>query len=373
MVYAALLIIIIGYILNNLSKKYILHNLQYKRKLSKSMVEIDEEFEISSIIENRKILPITFMQITERFPNSIYYKFDANLLESANHIFHKSTYTLLPYQRIKRTYKAGCRKRGLFYFYDVVLTLGDFLGLDTYSQSIDSSLQIIALPKPLILNNVLKPYGDYYGDISVKRWIIDDPNLVVGIREYTPFDPQKFIHWPTSLKSNKLMVKKFDFTSENTALVLLNIECRKPFWLEIDENKIEKCFSIARTVIEQLQSEGIHYAFVDNIQGSDFSLKNNNLISGYGFSKMNQILENLGKASFGIDEEFELILEYIITNQMNFKTTIIITPFVLESYIEYINRISDITNRAVLISIDDANLSKINSKVLIFTERSDLI
>lgn len=350
-----------------------IHNLEYKRRLSKNIVEIDEEFEISSIIENKKILPITFMQITEKFPDSIYYKFDANILESANYLFHKATYTLLPYQRIKRTYKASCKKRGRFYFYDVVLTLGDFLGLDTYSKAIDSSLQIIALPKSIILNNVLKPYGDYYGDISVKRWIIDDPDHIVGIREYTPFDPQKFIHWPTSLKSNKLMVKKFDFTSENTALLLLNIECRKPFWIEIDENKIEKCFSIARTIIEELQSEGIPYAFVDNIQGSDFSLKNNNFVSGYGFSMMNQILENLGKASFGIEQEFELILEHVISNPMNFKTTIIITPFLLESYVEYINKICDITNSIVLISMDDENLSKINNKVLIFTERSEPI
>lgn len=371
MIYAVIVLIFIGIILNYLSKKYSDYNLYYKREISKSLVEIDEEFDITVIIENKKILPVTFINVTEKFPDSMYYKYTANLLKTANYLYHKSSYTLMPYQRIKRTYKAACSKRGKHNFYDVTLTIGDFLGIDTTSKSIDFSQSIIALPKPLNIDEHLKPYGDYYGDISVKRWIIDDPILTIGIREYTPFDPQKFIHWPSSLKSNKLMVKKFDFTCENTSLIILNIECNKPFWINIDEVKIEKCLSFVRTIVEEFQREGIPYAYIDNIQGSDFSNKNGSVAFGYGISLLNQILENLGRASYAADEEFEETLKKILKSSLNYSTTIIITPFIHENYIDYINKFSTLSNKCVLITMDDKNLNKLDNKVLIFTERSE--
>ncbi|MCX7884975.1 MAG: DUF58 domain-containing protein [Caloramator sp.] len=371
MIYAVIVLIFTGIILNYLSKKYSDYNLYYKREISKSVVEIDEEFYITVIIENKKILPVTFIKVTEKFPDSIYYKYTANILKTANYLYHKSSYTLMPYQRIKRTYKAACSKRGKHNFFDVTLTIGDFLGIDTTSKSIDFSQSIIALPKPLNIDEHLKPYGDYYGDISVKRWIIDDPILTIGIREYTPFDPQKFIHWPSSLKSNKLMVKKFDFTCENTSLIILNIECNKPFWINIDEVKIEKCLSFVRTIVEDFQRKGIPYAYIDNIQGSDFSNKNGNITFGYGISLLNQILENLGRASYAADEEFEETLKKILKSSLNYSTTIIITPFIHENYIEYINKFSALSNKCVLITMDYKNLNKLDNKILIFTERSE--
>ncbi|SKA81124.1 Protein of unknown function DUF58 [Caloramator quimbayensis] len=371
MIYAVILLIFIGIILNYLSKKYSYYKLNYKREISKKIVEIDEEFDITVIIENKKMLPVTFINVTEKFPDSIYYKYNANLLKTANYLYHKSSYTLMPYQRIKRTYKAACSKRGKHIFFDVTLTIGDFLGIDTSNISIEFSQYIIAIPKPLNIDEHLKPYGDYYGDISVKRWIIDDPVLTIGIREYTPYDPQKFIHWPSSLKSNKLMVKKFDYTCENTSLIILNIECDKPFWINIDETKIEKCLSFTRTIVGEFQMAGIPYAYIDNIQGSDFSNKNDSISFGYGITLLNQILENLGRASYAVDEEFEVTLKKVLKCSFNYSTTIIITPFIHENYIEYINKLSALSSRCILITMDDKNLSKIDDKVLIFTERSD--
>lgn len=371
MIYAVIVLIFIGIILNYLSKKYSDYNLYYKREISKKLVEIDEEFDITVIIENKKILPVTFINVIEKFPDAIYYKYGANLLKTANYLFHKSNYALMPYQRIKRTYKAACSKRGKHTFFDVTLTIGDFLGIDTSIKNIEFSQYIIAMPKPLNLNEHLKPYGDYYGDISVKRWIIDDPILTIGIREYTPYDPQKFIHWPSSLKSNKLMVKQFDFTCENTSLIILNIECDKPFWINIDDVKIEKCLSFVRTIIEEFQKEGIPYAYIDNIQGSDFSYKNGSISYGYGATLLNQILENLGKASYAVDEEFEETLKKILKSSLNYTTTIIVTPFVHENYIEYINKFKAFSNRCILITMDDKNISRIDDNFLIFIERSE--
>ncbi len=71
----------------------------------------------------------------------------------------------------------------------------------------------------------LAPAGALLGDISVRRWIVDDPPLMtIGIREYTGNEPERYIHWPSSMKHNKLMVKNFDFTTDNSVLIALNMK-----------------------------------------------------------------------------------------------------------------------------------------------------
>ncbi|WP_025640477.1 hypothetical protein [Schnuerera ultunensis] len=36
-------------------------------------------------------------------------------------------------------------------------------------------------------------------------------------------------------------MKNFDFTTEHSVNIVLNIECTKPFWVSIEKDKIETC------------------------------------------------------------------------------------------------------------------------------------
>ncbi|MGC9064750.1 MAG: DUF58 domain-containing protein, partial [bacterium] len=228
MVYVLVFLIILGIGLNSLSKKYALKGVRYSREISKKIVEVNEDFDIVTVIENRKALPVTFFQIIERFPATIQYRFRTDRFKTVEFLYHTITMFLLPYQRIKRTYVAYCDKRGRYIFSDVSLIAGDLLGLNTFTKGLDYWQEIIALPKPVDLREEIIPYGDYNGELSVERWIIDDPTMIIGIREYTGLEPAKTIHWPSSARHNSLMVRKFDFTMENTTMIFLNIECVKP-------------------------------------------------------------------------------------------------------------------------------------------------
>ncbi len=79
--------------------------------------------------------------------------------------------------------------------------------------------------------------------------------MTIGIREYTGNEPERYIHWPSSMKYNELMVRNFDFTTDNSVLIALNIETMKPSWEPIEEDLIENCISIARGVMEELEEE----------------------------------------------------------------------------------------------------------------------
>jgi hypothetical protein len=369
MIYALIFLILVGISLNLISKKYVLYNIIYKREISKNVVEIGEEFEIVTVLENKKILPVTFIQVVEKFPTTLNFKLKAAVQTTVDYLLHTSTMKIMPYQRIKRSYKVFCMHRGRYILRDATLIGGDLLGFNTVNKNVEYSQEIVVLPKAVDLSKEIMPYGDYNGDYSVKRWIIDDPILTIGIREYTGCESYRTIHWPSSLKSGRLMVKKFDFTAENTVMVLLNIECSKPFYVGIKKEKIEKCISIAAAIIEQFEEIGILYGLITNSQYCGTATDSTIEMAGYGVAHYNNTIENLGRIDIGSCMGFEELLLKLINNIGNYTTFVIITPSILEPYIEPINILNEKTMKAMIISLQESNLEYLSDDIQTFIER----
>lgn len=362
MIYFLLAIMIIGVIVNDLVKKYAFDKLSFKRELSKRVVEVGEKFYSTITVENNKAFPVTFLRFTEELPPIMQYSFKANASNTKTCTYHSSTMSLMPYQRIKRKYEVFCSKRGRYTFKDVSLNAGDFIGLDTVSKDIEYSQDIIVLPERADLENEIIPYGSNFGELSVKRWIIEDPILTVGIREYTGNEPQKNIHWPSTLKYGKMMVRNFDYTADNTAMVLLNEESFRPFWIGIDSEKIEKCISIARSIFEEFEDKGIPYGFSTNglLNCSNGSSV---IYPGCGTAHLNSLLETLGTLDLGVSTEFENILDKMASSGKTVTTCVVITPKILDEYIIPLNNLSDAIDRVVVISVDEKNLYELDNKI----------
>lgn len=366
MVYATFLLIVIGFFFNSISRKYSLHELYYKRQFSKHAVEIGEEFEIAVTIENCKILPIAYLQIIETLPKTFCYKFPGNILYDLRNITHKSTMFMLPKQKIKRKFKVSIDSRGKHTISYVNLIAGDFFGISTVRKKLESTQEIVVYPKAINLDMELTPYGSFYGDISVQRWIINDPVLNIGIREYTGSDPQKSIHWPSSLKSGTLMVKKYDFTTDNRVMIILNIECGKPSWSNINKDKIEKCISITRTVMEQLEELGTQYGFSSSVKTNEFYEGKDYVPYGCGTYHFYGILELLGRINYYMDAAFEDVLTNFMKNEGGYTTVVMITPSVLDDYIDSINNLSNNVNKTVLIAMGDSNMANLNENIITY-------
>lgn len=365
MIFALFILILLGIILNELSKKYSLYKLTYSRNISKRAVEINEEFEMTTIVENNKILPVSFLQIAEKLPSQLSFSFKTEKATST-YFIHNTTMFLMPKQRVKRTYRASFNKRGVYFLSNVALTAGDFLGTETVSIQKEYGEEIIVYPKTANLDTEIKPHGSYYGDISVQRWIINDPVLTIGIREYTSLDPQKNIHWPSSLKTGRLMVKNYDFTTDNRVIIVLNIECSKPFWSTIEAAKIERCISITRGIIEKLEELGVPYGFSSNIQAIELNSNKSTIPYSTGAAHFYNILELLGRASYGISKGYEELLFDLTKIQEKSITYILITPNVLEEYFDAINRIGIEASRTILISMTEENLDFLNEKIITY-------
>lgn len=341
------------YIINKITLNYGFVDLDYYIEVNKKTCEIGEEVEVTSIVENRKLLTISFLKIKERFP------------EGFNFVENIYTTFILPYQRVKRTYKLIPVRRGHFYIKEAILELGDFTGFKSTSKHVEIGEEIVVLPKKIGLEENLVPLGAFSGDTSVKRWIIDDPLMTIGVREYTGKEPQRFIHWPSSVKYNKLMVKNFDFTTDNTVIIALNVETTKPTWKPVEEEMIEKVISIVRAIMEEFERLKIPYGLATNGHiNIPTNPKNHFYHPGLGQNHLNNLLETLGKITYKLPGFFENTLKEIEKKKGHFTTIVIITPRILDTYIGPINNLSKAVNRLVLISLEDEHLSSLNNNII---------
>lgn len=352
MVWFLLGVIIFTYIINKLTLAYGFLNLGYKMELDKTVAEIGEPIEISSIVENKKPLNVSYLKITENFSKGF------SVRKNQYKIF------IMPYQRVVRKYKVFVQQRGLYSINNVDFEVGDFAGFKTKKKTLLMKKEVVILPKKLDLEDAIVPLGSLSGDISVRRWIIDDPLMTIGIREYTGNEPERFIHWPSSIKYGNLMVKNFDYTSDNSVMVVLNIETMKPSFKPAEWDIVEKAISLTRGVLEEFQEAKIPYGFANN--SNDYTSehrKSHYYYPGLGQNHLNGFLEILGRIDDKIPLSFEAMLKDLSRKQGNYSTIVIITPRLLDNYIQSINLLSKTVNNTVVISLEDTLLDQLDRNI----------
>lgn len=361
MLAALITIIVLAAILEVVTLIAVPKLLTHSVSLSSSIVEQGEQFDIIAVITNRGILPVNYIRITETIPRQI--SIDVESVKSGisggvslrqtefSNKLTSSAY-LMPYQRLTRRIPITAVERGCFLFGSTHLLGGDFLGLSAKDLWQSASMEVVALPRPYECEAISKLLGGYLGDVSVRRFILEDPVLTLGFRDYTGNEPQKQIAWAQTARTGAIMVKKYDYTLEATASVLVNIEhtvyenegnCRKY------DDAVEKCFSAARSVCEYLDSHGIKYCFRSNISSPGARHSLDSIPDGLGNSHLFSILEGLGRAVYVKAEPFVNILARSAHSAESGRSFIIITPEALDEYTPFIRMLENISGVPVLV------------------------
>jgi uncharacterized protein (DUF58 family) len=186
---------------------------------------------------------------------------------------------LLPRRKFSGKVHISLKKRGLQDLGRFHIETGDFLGLHPVMSSGDIGTKVICTSDKSGPGE-LEVLGGELGDVSVRRFILDDPTMLLGYREYTGREPMKQISWKQSAKAGKLMVRQNDYTTDRVAVVIVNMDSsQRPI--------MEHCLKLTRAVCERLEEEKIPYELMSN--GDLFSLP-----EGIGRGHLFFILRRLG-------------------------------------------------------------------------------
>jgi uncharacterized protein (DUF58 family) len=219
--------------------------------------------------------------------------------------------SLMPHTTAAFKVRLSYSKRGVHTLGRYTLESGDFLGIQNqmFTGKMDPEIVVTAGRAEGIAESL--PVSGFLGEYSVRRFIHDDPTLIIGTREYSGREPMRVISWTQTAKRGKLMVRQNDYTAEPSAVILIAMGGSRK-----DQ---EAVLALTRTVCEQLHEGNIPFALFSN--GDIFRTD-----MGLGQSHLNLILERIGRASPTEYIPFRELTERCLQDRGSANDWILIVP-----------------------------------------------
>jgi len=321
MIFMLLALIAFTLILQRQSLENSLQGVRYERHLSHILVAPNESMEMITTIRTQPNWFLSFLRVVEYLPRETQLDKAVNSKMQRANILLSYTVYLLPRSKLVRQISFSLPQRGRYTFSGAELGGGDFLGLNERRERIDTFCEVVVYPREIASDDFEETFGGFLGDFSVRRFLIEDPVLTVGFREYTGREPLKAISWHQSARQSRMMVKNYDYTTEPSLTVLLNVEC----YSEDKDPLLEDCFSITHTVCRILEERGVKYDFYTNATTAGAFDAWNYVGEGLGERHFLTILEGLGRASYQQTEPFAMTLSRVEKGQGH-RGLVVITP-----------------------------------------------
>ncbi len=117
-----------------------------------------------------------------------------------------------------------CQQRGEFRLGPVVLSSGDPLGLFKIQRPLLSESSIIVYPAMLELSGIALSSGQLSGGEVMRQHTHHVTTNVTGIRGYLPGDSLRRIHWLSTARLGRMIVKEFELDSRTNIWLFLDME-----------------------------------------------------------------------------------------------------------------------------------------------------
>ena len=166
--------------------------------------------------------------------------------------------------------------------------------------------------------------GGFLGDLSVNRFLFEDPMLTIGFSEYSGREPMRDISWTQSARMGRMMDKNYDHTVDLSVTVLLNIQSVKNQFE--NEELVEQCISLTRSVCETLEEKQIKYSFITNSVMAGSMSFFSSIEEGLGNRHFYSVMESLGRATMLSCENFSSTILRACRSGEQGRYHIIVTP-----------------------------------------------
>jgi hypothetical protein len=324
MTIAILFVVAIGFLL--LERKwasYAICSIQIRTDCDHPLAEPDQPVTWSATVDNLSRLPIPFVRLIQNFPNEAEFLGEKAWWNAYCRRKFLSWYTEYPMtlrgrRGVTRKVRMSFSQRGVYTIGDYQLSTGDLLGFQETKRH-GCGRKVVVMPRRSRQQTAIDAVGGFLGDVSVRRFILEDPVLTTGFRDYTGREPMRAISWTRTAQSGSLQVKQYDYTAEHHVVVLLNLE-------GATQEQLEECLRLTRSVCEKLEQRKIPYAFRTNANLPGPVGKIHTLVEGLGEQHLNTILYGLGGADGVCFYSFRTLTRQALKKRKSSDAYIVITP-----------------------------------------------
>jgi uncharacterized protein (DUF58 family) len=247
-------------------------------------------------------------------------------------------------QRSYLTY-SWLTRRGLFALGPTQISSGDLFGLFSATMDIDSPQSLLVTPFLIELLSFPSPVGILPGGPTLHQKTLEVTPYAAGVREYVPGDSLNRIHWPTTARRDRLMVKEFEQDPQADVWIFIDAHKfvqaalpeaipilkadsimlwrHKPEEVRLPSATMEYSISAAASIAHYFINQG--HAVGMASAGQTYSV----LPAERGERQLGKILENLAF----LEGEGDLSILGLVTAQAGFLprgcTVVLITPSIL--------------------------------------------
>lgn len=304
-------------------------NLTYTARLEKNEVFEGEEVLLTEELVNNKRLPLPYVKTEIVAPSFLDFGEEAEENKEGLCCI-PSVFSLRKREKCRRVRSVRCSRRGMFEIGAASLYGSDIFGLREFAVPVSGArVSLTVLPSPLTLNDFSADNRQLFGDITVNRFICDDPFLISGAHDYTGQEPMNSISWSLSARAGKLVSVNKEHTTSARVLILLNFQRRDDTTAAAEEDICELMIKAAAFVMEKTEKMRAEYALSINVPCQTSAVAGSGTEFGY---------EQLRRLAAVKPECYLRTADFLRNNRVyEFTGVILITPVLSAETAEYLS------------------------------------
>ncbi len=333
-------------------KRRSLCKLDYTRKLDQERAFPGESVAMTVQITNRKLLPVSWLEIKDEIPLSLTLE-DGALMPT--HIprmgYLQQVLALRWYERVSRSYRLACTKRGIYGLGRVHLKSGDLFTLFEEQQERCSDDRLVVFPRVWPLSDFGLPPKDPFGQRRAQRRMIEDPLSTIGVRDHRPEDGMRRIHWKATAHKGELQVRVYEPTASLESVVFLNVSTFEHHWQGVLPTLLENAISVAASIAVWAVGHRHKVGMVTNgcLVQSDQPAR---VPPGRSPEQLAAILEMLAGVTSFATGSIEKVLRRESPRLPWGATLVVVTPIVTHRLEDIIVTLRDAGRRLALVSLE---------------------
>lgn len=330
-----------------------LWRVNYERSLSENRVFVGETIDLNIRLNNRKILPLPWIQIDDRFPLSLP---PENKTLAPSHIpltaYLSNHAALGAYERAHWKFRVPCKQRGYYTLGPARIRSGDLFGLFERSRESGRTDRLIVYPRIAPMEDWGLPPKDPIGEVKARVPLFDDATRPRGARDYRPDDAPKHIHWRATAHRGDLQVKVYDPTISYQWVLFVNIASYEISWQGVDVELLERVISFAASLANFAVEQKYAVGLIANgtWPESDQRLK---ILPSRDPNHLRHVLEALAAISSFITTPIETLMRQESASLSWGATLVVITGVITQDLLAEMIRLRRVGRRMALISLDE--------------------
>jgi len=352
-------------------KKLIFKELTINRRFSSRGVFPGDALTLEFTLSNNKMLPVSWLNIQQIFPMGLNFDNDSMVSSLGKEQFiHRLNLYVLPFQKVIRKYLLCVEKRGFYEIKGISIESTNLFGTEKYYSQIIAPASISVYPRLRDLTDSMAIASSFQGENIVKRWIMEDPLTILGIRDYQNSDHLKNVNWKATAKYGELKVNTYAYTADTKVIVLCNLEANDDIWKGQNYDEVEKTIEVSASLIQLLIKQGVPCGFATNAlmagqEYDDFALR-----FGSDNKHFINILDNMARIQMykkcHIADTIRKIKSHITWGTV----VLIITPVVKDEMLQELSTL-EIQDIKIIALQSEVNKSLKNLQIYYFKDKDE--